>query len=47
MAQNNPYIGKIKNNGAQAVTVSVNKDTAQNKVKNGGDLRTGSGKGSK
>lgn len=40
----NPYIGKIKNNGTQVIKVNVKKDTGSNKVKNGGDLRTGGGK---
>lgn len=40
----NPYIGKIKSNGAQVVEGKVKKDTGKNTVKNGGDLRTGGGK---
>lgn len=44
MAANNPYIGKIKSNGVQIVKGNPQKDTPANKVKNGGDLRTGGGK---
>ena len=40
----NPYVGKIKNNGTQVIKVGVKKDTGKNVVKNGGDLRTGSKK---
>ena len=41
MAANNPYVGKIKSNGQQIVKGNVKKDTGSNKVKNGGDLRSG------
>lgn len=40
----NPYIGKIKNNGTQDIKVGVKKDTGKNTVKNGGDLRVKGGK---
>lgn len=40
----NPYVGKIKNNGGQVVNGNVKKDTANNVVKNGGDLRVKGGK---
>ena len=42
MANNNPYVGKIKNTGVQTVKVQGNQKTGNSKVKTGNDLRTGS-----